>query len=329
MSIFVGCWFVRGQHDLYKLLSFYCIAASFILVGAWVEYFDLPYGGIMIGTSALDMNWIRYGDGFIVDLIAGFFRSPDVMGWHAASVSIFSMILLVTANPKNRWIWVLVCVFALATLIICGRRKMIYIVPLFMFVNFVVIMLSGRSGKLSSVAQFVLPVIASIFIAGGILGQQNEYALHAFGTADQATEQFKDQSFAGAVETLRQVGFFGAGLGFATPGAQNIPAARPSMWQESGTSRVLAELGVLGTLGLLLFLITLVRKSLVLVRKEVRTSSSSSWFVLGMFSFFISNLGSLVVSGQILADPFIAFMIGFSIGCVLAFGGVRRRADSW
>ena len=329
MSIFAGYYFARAPIDLSKFLSFYCIAASIILVGAWIEYLDLPYGGIMIGTSALNMNWIRYGDGFTVDLIAGFFRSPDVMGWHAASVSIFSMILLATAKPKNRWFWALVCVFALATLIICGRRKMIYIIPLFIFVNFAIMTLSGRSGRLFSAVQFILPVIASVFIAGGILGQQSSYVLHAFGTSEQATEQFKDQSFSGAVKTLQQVGFFGAGLGFATPGAQNIPAARPRLWQESGTSRVLAELGVPGTVGLFLLIMTLLRKSIILVKEKVRALSSSSWLVLGMFSFFISNLGSLTVSGQILADPFIAFLIGFSIGCVLAFEGVRLRAGLW
>jgi hypothetical protein len=56
------------------------------------------------------------------------------------------------------------------------------------------------------------------------------------------------------------------------------------------------------------------------VRAHQHLNSPYSGYLLGLTSFFLANVGSLVVSGQILADPFIAFFLGFSIGVVLCFG---------
>ena len=39
---------------------------------------------------------------------------------------------------------------------------------------------------------------------------------------------------------------------------------------------------------------------------------------VGLFAFFLANVASLMVSGQILADPAIATLLGMSIGFVLS-----------
>jgi hypothetical protein len=131
------------------------------------------------------------------------------------------------------------------------------------------------------------------------------------------------QGFRSLIDTYDQQGFFGAGLGTATPGSHNLNVERPSTWQESATSRVLVELGVPGALGFLAVMFAIVLALWKLLRKLMRARSRQGHYVAGLVAFFLANVGSLTVSGQILADPFIASFLGLLVGVALSFGRPR------
>jgi hypothetical protein len=109
-------------------------------------------------------------------------------------------------------------------------------------------------------------------------------------------------------------------MGMSQQGVHNIEAETPRLWQESGPSKVVAELGVPGTLlflglGLVLF---------VTAYHVVRFArgDSSFYFTSGILSILAANVASAVVSAQIFGDPLVSFLLAFLAG--LLFSDVRN-----
>jgi hypothetical protein len=108
------------------------------------------------------------------------------------------------------------------------------------------------------------------------------------------------------------------------------------MWQESTSSRIMVELGVPGVLGFLLVMTAIASKLWRIAMSQLRARAPLAVYVGGLVAFFMANVGSLVVSGQILADPFIAAFLGFLVGVALSvprlskfgFGGAASTAPS-
>jgi O-antigen ligase len=104
-----------------------------------------------------------------------------------------------------------------------------------------------------------------------------------------------------------------------------LKVERPRVWQESATSRILVELGVPGTIGFLIVMVAIVFNLWRVAMSQLRARTPQSAYAAGLLAFFLANVGSLTVSGQILADPFIAAFLGFLVGMTLAV--VRLRSD--
>jgi hypothetical protein len=126
------------------------------------------------------------------------------------------------------------------------------------------------------------------------------------------------QGFLAVYLTYQDYGFFGTGLGTATPGSQHLQVDRPRVWQESGSSRIMVELGVPGAFGFLLVMMALVYSIWNVTISQVRLKTPQSPYAAGLLAFFVANVGSLTVSGQVLADPFIAAFLGFLVGLSLS-----------
>ncbi len=100
--------------------------------------------------------------------------------------------------------------------------------------------------------------------------------------------------------------------------SRNLGAHYGAGMFESGTSRVLVELGVPGALGLGSVMIALGLALFGVVQQNLRSRNLGAHYGAGMFACFVANIGSLVVSGQILADPFIASFLGVLAGLTLS-----------
>jgi O-antigen ligase len=266
------------------------------------------------------MEWIRYGGDFTVNMIAGFYRSPDVMGWHAATVAMISLILAMTARGARRWSWFLVCAFALVALMLCGRRKMAYMIPAFLVTFVWLSLMAGQKRPISGFLALVLVPIGSVLLVGDWLGRDSAFVRYYTEHSVEAVDQLQSHGFESLLVTVDQAGVFGSGLGVATPGSHHLDVARPKIWQESAPSRIMVELGVPGFLALLALVAAILKGAWNVVQVHQQSNSPYSGYLLGLTSLFLANVGSLIVSGQILADPFIAFFLGFSIGVVLCFG---------
>jgi len=319
MGVIAGFHYARKPADIRRLLAVYCLAHGVMLSGGIFEYLGWFQGWLVLGDEALGYNWIRGMHGYEVDIICGFYRSGDVMGWHAAAVSTLSVVLALTGRRQTRYLWLALSAMAVVALLLCGRRKMVYLLPVFALSLGWIYWQAGRQARVwSLVVLFALPA-ASIFVVADWLGDESSTIRYYTATSDKTLDSLETHGFSSLAETYRQAGFFGAGLGTATPGSHNLKVERPRTWQESGTSRILVELGVPGALGFLAVMVSLMLGLWRVTQDQLRRRSPQAQYTAGLLAFFLANVGGLTVSGQILADPFIAAFLGFMVGLVLSF----------
>jgi len=328
LALVAGFHFVRNEFELRKMLALYCLCHGAMLGGAFIEYLHLLPGSRLIGSRALGYEWIRWGEGYTVDMIAGFYRSADVMGWHASAVCMLSIVLGSTGRSHRKVLWFLLALVAAAALLMCGRRKMVYMLPVFIACYGYLFFQAGRAAKVFALAGFLAIPVLSVGVVADWIGEGSANIRYYQGEGIQRTawESVQAQGFTALKQTYRQSGFLGEGLGFATPGSHHIAVDRPRAWQESASSRILVELGVPGALGFLLVMFYAAIRLWQISISQLRTRTRHSTYVAGLVAFFMANVGSLAVSGQILADPFIASFLGFLVGVVLSAPKLGTRS---
>ena len=320
-AVVAGYHYARSLPELRKLLAVYCVVHGAMLIGGILQNFGYLSGWRVIGTEALGYDWVRWGSGYTVDMIAGFYRSADVMGWHAATVCMLSLVLAMTSKGRFRQFWLIVSVIAVTALLFCGRRKMVYMLPLFALSVAWMYWQAGRPGRIAAIfGLMMIPACGVWLVSDGLMGEQsaNVRYYRGEGIRDSAFDSIEMHGLGAVIETYRQSGFFGEGLGTATPGSHHLRVERPRVWQESTTSRILVELGVPGALGFLAVMITIMLSLFREAIRQLRLRTPQGQYAAGLVAFFLANVGSLTVSGQILADPFIAAFLGFLVGLTLS-----------
>lgn len=322
MLIVVGFHFPRRIADIRKFLGFYCIVTTIVLIGGPLQYLGFWPDSLLLGTKAMEMDWIRHGSGYVVNMIAGFYRSPDVMGWHAAAVVMVTMILAMTQRGPQRWLWIALGAAAVIALLLCGRRKMVYMIPAFVVtVTALQLMAGGYTRRMTRLGVVLVP-LAALWLGSEWMGEDAEQIRYYTDNPQDTQVQLQRHGIDSLITTYDQSGFFGSGMGVATPGSHQLQVARPRVWQESGPSRVMVELGVPGLLALIFLLATIVRSAWRVTRQHLRANSPVAGYALGLCAFFVANVSGLVVSGQILADPFVGAFLGLSVGMVLSLARV-------
>jgi hypothetical protein len=328
LGVVAGFHYARRAAELRKLLAWYCIVHGVALTGGILEYWHWFPDWDILGSRALGFEWVRRNAGYSVDMIAGFYRSADVMGWHAASVAMLSLVLGWTSRGRRRLGWGMLGSVAVVALMLCGRRKMVYMLPVFLVALAWIHWQAGRTSRFLPILGLLLLPLGAAWLVGDILSEESSNVRYYTQSSGETLERLEVHGFQSLVDTYQQTGFFGAGLGVATPGARHIQAERPRAWQESGTSRVLVELGVPGSLGMFAVMAAIAFNLWRVSLRQLQARSPLAPYAAGLLAFFLANVGSLVVSGQILADPFIAAFLGFLVGMNLSVGRLSARAEA-
>jgi hypothetical protein len=318
-----GWRFPRAPSSIVRILGFYCLAASLLLIGGPLDYFGLAQGVASIGTEAMEKIWVTYRTGEAVYMYAGFFRSPDVMGWHAALVTMIASILAIRSRGWMRWLWAGLAVWGVMNLWICGRRKMISMLPVF-WGGLLILTFRLRGMKRTVLLAGVLCILAGLAWYG-VTRTYHSTAVDTFygSTFGDLDDRVIAHGIGSTLVTVRQAGFWGYGLGMGQQGIHHINADKPNVWQEGGPGKIFAELGVPGAV---LFL-TLVGVVLISAYYVVeRNRLSAAFFVYGgILSILIANMAQAVVSAQILGDPFVMLFLAFMVGLLLS--GARTPTE--
>ena len=298
-GLIVGACLATDPRSVLNFLRLYVVANSLTMIGSLAEYlrWDWPALG---GMGSFE--WIRHIPGVQVRMICGFFRSPDIAGFHAANVLIFCMLLTLPRfrGDRVRSGWLAVGFWAIYVITLAGRRKMLAIPIIFLFTFVSLNTLLHRRGAGKSIRFLLLAVvILSVGVTYGLSGNSDldDHTEYFSTIIIDAAPKVYDSTFAASVNTLEQSGIMGSGLGIASQGAQYTGVDRSRVWQEDGTSRLFKELGVIGLMFLAGALICFAGDFRKALRARLADPSRSFLQVAGV-AIAAGNLASFVISHQ-------------------------------
>ena len=317
-GVVLGFLIVNSAQSVERLLKIYVISNSLMLIGTFLEYMGLDVAGL----GGIDMHWVRYHGGYTVELIAGFYRSPDIMGLHAANVAVFALILAQRAREEKRLGWLALMFSALFCLVLCGRRKMIGVPLVFLASMLLIGHLRGarKATKWMVAVGFCLLVGFCVFLVAAEEEFSNEYLAYATTTVTEGPRRANTLVLGWTIGTIIQSGALGGGLGTGTQGSRYANVHRSFAgrgWQEDGVSRVFLEFGIPGVVLLLIAGKMLVRVVLRALR-SVPANTPLQMFQIALLAAFLANTASYVISHQHFSgDPAGAFVALLLFGACL------------
>ncbi|MFC1605463.1 hypothetical protein ACFL33_01200 [Pseudomonadota bacterium] len=318
LAMAVGFYFARRPADLVRLMTFYSALTAVALIGGPLQYWNLFPDWTALGTEALGTLWVRQYHGHAVYMVSGFFRSPDLMGWHAAVLVMFSMIMSFrTSNPVFKVLWILLIAWGATNLLISGRNKMIFMPAVFLCVVTFLNIYKGSVGHSMRVALVGVVSVGLLLAINFQLSLDEEFLLYTKKGSEDATERLAVGGMYSVWSTYQQSGFFGEGLGSASTGARHGGRGGIGTWQESGPSKIMVELGAIGFIALIALAFALLQ---TLQRQFARipTGAPDTQLYIAFIGILAANAASFVVSHQAFGDPFLVTLVGLFLGCLLA-----------
>jgi Ca2+/Na+ antiporter len=319
-AILLGYTWLQREEQLEVLFRFYAVLTSFALIGTTLEYFNVPFPAL--GTVGLQSN-LRFFPGMEVRMLSGFYRGPDIMGWHAATLSCIGVIMALHRRKLFRsGPWILAAGWGFVNCLMSGRRKAVYMVAAF----FVVLLWRYMRRLRFHEAITIVLLLATMFVVVHQISQNEDASVYAKGALTTVDELF--QRLEGGVrETVGQFGFMGAGLGTATQGTQHLGGNTVIGWQEGGLGKLAIELGVPGLLSLVVLVFVMMRFLLKLTRHP-DIPESSQLFRAGLFAVFIGDVVTFMVSAQAYSDPLLTLLTAFMLGCLFATSQLDERVPA-
>lgn len=315
-GLILGAHFPLHQHDLERLLGWYCILAGVAMIGAPLERWGIGTSSGLTGTSSLGAYWVTYRTGAALKMLSGFFRSPDIMGWHAVTLVMFGVILAIRGQGWRRIGWAALAGWGGVALMFCARRKMIAMMIPYAIVLAVLLVVYKRARSVIAVALCGAAALAVWSYAYRIVGSDAELEEFYGTTLNETVEHMEVHGIDAVVTTIKQSGFLGYGLGMAAQGTHHIRCERPRIWQESGPSMLVAELGVPG----LILFIGVLGVALKYVWSALGFAATGPLHTVyfGLAAMCVANGVAGVVSAQVFGDPFIGLFLPFSVGLILS-----------
>jgi hypothetical protein len=318
-AVILGYTWLQGEEQLFTFFRFYAILTAIALIGTPLEYWNVNSSAL--GTVGLQWN-LRFITGIEVRMLSGFYRAPDIMGWHAATLACVGVVMAMSRRVLTKaWPWMLIAGWGFLNCVISGRRKATYMVAVFAATF---LWRYIRRLKIAEIITFVL--------LGGIVGlviyqvgQNEESSVYARGTATTQDELFVRLE-GGVRETVRQSGFMGSGLGSATQGTYHLVAGGASLsWQEGGLGKLANEVGVPGLLAISIMVIAMMQV-LLRISRHPDIPESSQLMRAGLFAIFMGDAVTFLASAQAYSDPLLTLLSAFTLGCLFATSQFDERA---
>lgn len=318
IAAILGYAWLQREEMMYRWFRFYAALTSVALIGTLLEWMRVP--SRILGLVAFEGDYIRHLPGIQIRLLSGIYRGPDIMSWHAAMLTSIAMAMaLRTGRGRHLVIWGSIAGWGFFNCIIAGRRKAIYFV-----VVFALAFLWRYFGRVRNTQ--VVALIGVLLVLGGVVrqiarGQETSiYARAAATTQSEITARLEG----GALETLKQFGLMGAGLGTATQGVYHLLGENAIGWQEGGLGKLAIEVGLPGILAILVIGWMTLRVLLRLTRvPDVR--GSSQFLRAMLFGLAAANISSFLASAQAFTDAVLGLTAGFLVGCLFATAALDEK----
>jgi hypothetical protein len=317
-AILLGYAWLQREEQLDGLFRFYALVTSVTLIGTALEYFSVSSRAL--GTVGIDYN-MRFIRGLEVRLLSGFYRAPDIMGWHAATLTCIGVVMALRHRALSKsWPWMLAAGWGFLNCVMSGRRKAVYMVAAFA-VAFV-----WRYARRLKIAEFFAFLAVGAVLAGVVhqVSKNADSSVYARGAATTRDELFARLE-GGVGQTVDQYGVMGAGLGTATQGTQHLSGGVSFSWQEGGLGKLAMELGVPGLLALSLSAFVMMG-FLLKISRHPDIPESSQLMRAGLFAIFMGDAVTFLASAQAYSDPLLTLLSAFTLGCVFATSQLDDRA---
>lgn len=313
-AVLIGYIYLDREETLYRFVTFYSVVTSIALIGTVLEYsrFDWRALGMVKQTG----DYLRYLPGMEVRMLSGFYRAPDIMGWHAATLACFAIAMVVRAGIRRSALWwSLVASWGCFNAIISGRRKAVYFIAVFAVVF---IWRYFHQLETQHVVGFVVAALAIALMVHQISSHKESsiYTRAAMTTQDEVTERLEG----GLFDTIRQFGYLGAGLGVATQGVYHVTEDSSTVvtgWQEGGLGKFAVELGVPGLLAVAFLLWRMFFTMNRIARFPDLPGTSQAGRAM-LFALIIANIANFAASAQAYSDPVLTLFTAFFAGCLFA-----------
>lgn len=313
-AVLLGFFLLRKDFaELDRPLTVVGALISLMLIGVFLEYAGVEAAAPWLGTVAMEQEWRRWTDnGQWIVMRSGFFRAPEIMGWHAATLVILSVYLL-ARRPAFALLWLAQAACGLACVALSGRRKMFILILLF---SVLFALLTRGPQRRRILVYLVLAALAGGF--GMTYAVDDDYVNATLSAFDSAGSRVSTHYYEGPLWLLGIVGPFGYGLGTKSQGAQHLAVSGvETPLVEGGFEKVLVELGIVGAAAALYFVATLFRLG---YREFQRFRKERDHVVpeAALGAFILANVMAFLVAFQVYGDPLIGSLLGFSIGLVLS-----------
>jgi hypothetical protein len=323
-AVMVGYVYLDREELLFKFFRFFAALTSVALIGSLLEYLRVDWSalGLVAGTG----DYIRHIPGVQIRMISGFYRAPDIMGWHAAMLTCIAIAMVVRDGITARaWRWIVTAGWGFFCCMISGRRKAIYMVAVFAIV---LLWRYFRRLKTAQVAGFCMVALVLGLVVHNISQNENSsaYSRGAATTSEEVSARLEG----GIFTTIEQNGIMGAGLGTATQGVYHLldnkdasvnpydqsPTA-PIGWQEGGLGKLTIELGVPG-LAAAVMLMFIAFRTMVRITSFPDLPGTSQLGRATLFAIIVANVANFMASAQAYSDPVLTLITCFLVGCLFA-----------
>ena len=274
----------------------------------------------ILGMVNFEGDFIRHLPGIQIRLLSGIYRGPDVMAWHASMLTCIGIAMALRAGMSRKaLLWGGAAAWGFLNCMMAGRRKALYTVAVFCLIFVWRYMRRLKSGQ-------IIALIGMLIALYGIvnhLASNEQTSVYAAG-AVASQRELKERLEGGAIETFRQFGLMGAGLGAATQGVYHLLGSHNVGWQEGGLGKLAVEVGLPGIISLAV--IAWIVLGLLLRLTRIGDVPGSSQFIrAALFALNVASIASFVASAQAYTDAVLALTAGFLVGCLFATAALDER----
>ncbi len=327
-----------------RWMWFYVVVASMSLSGVYLEYIEVDWAAL----GEVGEGLIIYDVSLALKAYSGFFRSSEIAAWHTATIACFAFLLLVGQRRSMPRLLLAVglVVFLVAIGALTGRRKMLVQIAIFISVYFVLVAWFQRGAtKIAGIIGFagLISYIAIIGLVEPDPGDRSfrsheltvapdqlyqAYALRTRSVIDDIPDRISQLGLQPIMWVTDQYGWFGAGLGTGSQGAQHFGAddVLDRGAAEGGLGKLTLELGVPGLLIVLWLAFAMARYVWRVLGYLALTSARHARFGYGLLAFIAANVATFSVAAQAYGDVFILLCLGWSLGFLLALPVLANRS---
>jgi O-antigen ligase len=284
-----------------------------------LEQFGFKFSLPWLGTINMQGEWRRwYSNTDSVAMISGFYRSPEIMGWHAMALVVVSMYLTLR-RPRFAWIWIPLATWGSYAVLMSGRRKMYLMILVFLLVYALVSDRRQRNRFLTYTLAAALAVVPLLFFF-----VEDAYLQTAESGLAVAGAKATEKGIRGTTWLIKIVGPFGYGVGTKSQGSQHVAGFVNTPLMEGGLEKILVELGIVGFAAAIFLLATMAWIGWRNVRLARFLGEDASGPV-ACFAMIAANLSAFLVAIQFFGDPFVITFIGFLVGLLFSTERLLRE----